>query len=78
MDDFVAMQTKAKELVQIYKPVHDSLMASAAILIHTAGNTPTKGKSSQPKSNLHQLTPINQPQDPPNTGETDYTGGQCR
>ena len=76
MDDFAAMQTKAKQLVQIYKPAHDSLMASAAILVHTAGNTPTKGKSSQPKSNQHQLAPINQSQDPPNTGETDYNGGQ--
>ena len=77
MDDFVAMQTKAKQLIQIYKPAHDSPMASAAILVHTAGNTPTKGKSSQPKSNQHQLAPINQSQDPPNTGETDYNGGQC-
>ena len=76
MDDFAAMQTKAKQLVQIYKPAHDSPMASAAILVHTAGNTPTKGKSSQPKSNQHQLAPINQSQDPPNTGETDYNGGQ--
>ena len=76
MDDFAAMQAKAKQLVQIYKPAHDSTMASAAILVHTADNTPTKGKSSQPKSNQHQLAPINQPQDPPNTGETDYTGGQ--
>ena len=74
MDDFAAMQTKAKQLVQIYKPAHDSPMASAAMLVHTAGNTPTKGKSSQPKSNQHQLAPINQPQDPPNIGETDYTG----
>ena len=76
MDDFVAMQTKAKQLFQIYKPAHDSPMASAAILVHTAGNTPTKGKSPQPKSNQHQLAPINQSQDPPNTGETDYNGGQ--
>ena len=76
MDDFVAMQAKAKQLVQSYKPAHDSTMASATILVHTAENTPTKGKSSQPKSNQHQLAPINQPQDPPNTGETDYTGGQ--
>ena len=78
MDDFAAMQAKAKQLIQIYKPAHDSTMASAAILVHTAENAPTKGKSSQPKSNQHQLAPINQPQDPPNTGETDYTGGQCR
>ena len=76
MDDFVAMQTKAKQLVQIYKPAHDSPLASAAILVHTAGNTPTKGKSSQPKSNQHQLAPINQPQDPPNTGKIEYNGGQ--
>ena len=51
-------------------------MASAAILVHTAQNAPTKGKSSQPKSNQHQLAPINQPQDPPNTGDMDYTRGQ--
>ena len=78
MDDFVAMQTKVKQLVQIYKPAHDSPMASAAILVHTASNTLTNGKSSQPKSNQHQLAPSNQPQDPQNTGETDYTGRQCR
>ena len=55
MDDCVAMQTKAKQLVQIYKSAHDSPMASAAILVDTAGNTPTKSKSAQPKSNQHQL-----------------------
>ena len=76
MDNFVAMQTKAKQLVQIYKPVHDSPMASAAILVHTTGNPPTKSKSSQPKSNQHQLAPINQTQDNPNTGDTEYNGGQ--
>ena len=76
MDDFAAMQTKAKQLVQIYKPAHDSPRASAAILVHTAGNTPTKSKSTNPKSNQHQLAPINQSQDPSNTGETDYSGGQ--
>ena len=75
MDNFAAMQTKAKQLVQIYKPAHDSPMASAAILVHTVGNTPTKSKSSQPKSNQHQLAPINQSQDNPNTGETEYNGG---
>ena len=78
MDNFAAMQTKAKQLVQIYKPAHDSPMASAAILVHTTGNTPTKSKSSQPKSNQHQLAPINQLHDTPNTGETEYNGGQCR
>ena len=76
MDDFAAMQTKAKQLVHIYKPAHDSPMASAAILVHTVDNTSTKGKSSQPKSNQHQLAPINQPQENLNTGDTDYNGGQ--
>ena len=74
--NFAAMQTNAKQLVQIYKPANDSPMASAAILVHTAGNTPTKSKLSQPKNNQHQLAPINQPQDNPNTGETKYNGGQ--
>ena len=78
MDNFVAMQTKAKQLVQIYKPAHDTPMASAAILVHTAGNTPTKSKSSLPKSNQHQLAPINQSQDTGNTRETEYNGGQRR
>ena len=76
MDDFAAMQTNAKQLVHIYKPAHDSPMASAAILVHTVDNTATKGKSSQPKSNQHQLAPINQPQENPNTGDTDYNRGQ--
>ena len=52
MDDFAAMQTKAKQLVHIYKPAHDSPMASAAILVHTVDKTTTKGKSSQPKRPL--------------------------
>ena len=77
INDFTAMQAKAKQLVQIYKPAHDSTMALAAILVHTTENAPTKRKLSQPKSNQHQLAPINQPQDPPHTGETDYTRGQC-
>ena len=78
MDDFVAMQKKAKQLVHIYKPAHDSPMASAAILVHTVDNTAAKGKSSQPKSNQHQLAPINQSQTPenPSTGNTEYNGGQ--
>ena len=76
MDDFAAMQTKAKQLVHIYKPAHDSPMASAAILVHTKDNTATKSKSSQPKSNQHQLAPINQTQENPNTGDSDYNGGQ--
>ena len=75
MDDSAAMQAKAKQLIQIYKPAHDSTMASAVILVHTAPNAPTKVKSSQPKTNQHQLTPINQSQDPPRTGEVEYSGG---
>ena len=76
MDDFALMQTKAKQLVHIYKPAHDSPMASAAILVHTVDNTATKSKSSQPKSNQHQLAPVNQPQENSNTGDSDYNGGQ--
>ena len=76
MDDFALMQKKAKQLVHIYKPAHDSPLASAAILVHTDDNTATKGKSSQPKSNQHQLAPINHPQEHPNTGDGDYSGGQ--
>ena len=56
MDDFTLMQKKAKQLVHIYKPAHDSPLASAAILVHTDNNTATKGKSSQPK-----VTSINWP-----------------
>ena len=58
MDDFALMQKKAKQLVHIYKPAHDSPLASAAILVHTEDNTATKSKSSQPKSNQHQLAPL--------------------
>ena len=58
MDNFPAMQTKAKQLVHIYKPAHDSPMASAAILVHTEDNTPTKGKSSEPKRHHQQLAAV--------------------
>ena len=79
MDDFALMQKKAKQLVHIYKQAHDSPMASAAILVHTAENAAVKGKSSKPKSNQHQLAPINQSQTSDNnsTGDNDYNGGQC-
>ena len=78
MDDFALMQKKAKQLVHIYKPAHDSPMASAAILVHTAENATVKGKPSKPKSNQHQLAPINQSQTSDNhsTGDNDYNGGQ--
>ena len=58
MDDFAAMQTKAKQLVQIYKPAHNSTISSAAILVHTASESTSKGQRSKPKSNQHQLSPI--------------------
>ena len=78
MDDFALMQKKAKQLVHIYKPAHDNPMASATILVHTVENTAEKGKSSKPKSNQHQLAPINQPQTSDNNGPGDnnYNGGQ--
>ena len=78
MDDFALMQKKAKQLVHIYKPAHDSPMASAAILVHTAENATVKGKSSKPKSNQHQLAPINQSQTSDNnsTSDNEYNGGQ--
>ena len=63
MDDFTAMQTKAKQLVQIYKPTHDNPMASATILAHTTGDAGTKSQKSQPKSHQHQLAPINSTQE---------------
>ena len=68
MDDFTAMQTKVKQLVQIYKPAHDSTIASAMILVHTAGDSTTKSQTSQPKSNQHQLSPINPYQEQNNRG----------
>ena len=78
MDDFALMQKKAKQLVHIYKPAHDSPMASAAILVHTAENTTEKSKSSKPKSNQHQLAPIGHDQTTDNNspGNNDYNGGQ--
>ena len=50
-------------------------MASAAILVHTAENTTEKSKSSKPKSNQHQLAPINHDQTSDNNspGNNDYT-----
>ena len=76
MDDFAAMQTKAKQLVQIYKPTHDSNIASATILVHTPSDSPKKGKDSQHKSNQHQLSPINPPQEQNNRGGGEYSSGQ--
>ena len=75
MDNFAAMQAKAKQLVQIYKPAHASPMASAALLVHTAGDAKPKSKDSQPKSMQHQLAPINPPQQQnDNNGNEDFRG----
>ena len=73
MDDFTAMQTKAKQLIQIYKPTHDNPMASATILAHTTGDTGTKSQTSQPKSYQHQLAPINPTQEHVNGGRVNIT-----
>ena len=76
MDDFEAMQTKAKQLVLIYKPAHNSTIASAAILAHTAGESTAKTQTPQPKSNQHQLSPINLPPEQNSRGDGGYGGGQ--
>ena len=51
-------------------------MASTALLVHTAENATVKGKSSKPKSNQHQLAPINQSQTSDNnsTSDNEYNG----
>ena len=76
MDDFTAMQTKAKQLVQIYKPAHSTNIASAAILVHTPNDSPEKGKGSQNKSNQHQLAPISPPHEQNNRAGGEYNSGQ--
>ena len=77
MDNFALMQTKAKQLVHIYKPAHDSPMASAAILVHTVD------KDSHEKVSRHNLkvTSISWPllinhNKTLLLRETDYNGGQ--
>ena len=72
MDDFAAMQTKAKQLVQIYKPAHNSTISSAAILVHTASESTSKGQRSKPKSNQHQLSPIDPTPEQNSRGDGDY------
>ena len=76
MDDFTAMQTKAKELVQIYKPAHSTNIASTAILVHTPNESHEKGKNSQNKSNQHQLAPINPPHEQNGRAGGDFGNGQ--
>ena len=76
MDDFAAMQTKAKQLVQIYKPTHSTNIASAAILVHTPNESPEKGKNSQNKSNKHQLAPISPPHEQNSRVGGEFSQGQ--
>ena len=76
MDDFAAKQTKAKQLVQIYKPAHSTNIASAAILVHTPNKTPGKGKNSQNKSNQHQLAPISPPHEQNSRAGGEFGNGQ--
>ena len=76
MDNFAAMQTKAKQLVQIYKPTHSTNAASAALLVHTPTDSPNKDKSSQPKSNQHQLAPIDPPQEQQNRSGGNFNSGK--
>ena len=59
MEDFAAMQAKAKQLVQIYKPTHINSMASATLLTHTVPDDKTASTPPQPKINQHQLAPTN-------------------
>ena len=69
------MQKKAKQLVHIYKPAHDSPLASAAILVHTEDNTATKVSHHNPK-----VTSINWPlliiHKNTKYRDGDYSGGQ--
>ena len=76
MDDFTAMQMKAKQLVQIYKPAHTTNIASTAILVYTPNDSPEKGKGSQNKSNQHQLAPISPPHKQNNRAGGEYSSGQ--
>ena len=61
MNNFGEMQTKAKQLVQIYHPNHTSDSSSlGACLMHTHEGTATGSKPKQDKSkvsNQHQLAP---------------------
>ena len=76
MDDFAAMQRKAKQLVQIYKPAHSTNVASTAILVHTPNDSPEKGKNPHHKSNQHQLAPINLPHEEHNRTAGEFGNGQ--
>ena len=75
MDDFMATQAKAKQLVMINKPTQDSAAASASLLVHTV--TPSnnqKGGQNQDQSNQHQLAPIQNPSQQGGGGNSNGTG----
>ena len=55
MEDFAAMQAKAKQLVQIYKPTHINSMASATLLTHTVPDDKTASTPPQPRTYWLQL-----------------------
>ena len=76
MEDFGAMQAKAKQLVQIYKPTHISSMASASILTHTVPNDQNTPSAPQPKMHQHQLAPTTQTpqQQQSSSGDNEYRG----
>ena len=79
MENFTAMQAKAKQLVQIYKPTHINTMASATLLTHTVPDTKPTPKAPQPQINQHQLAPTNPtPQEGQTAGNGDDYRGNYR
>ena len=75
MDDFTAMQEKAKQLVMIYKPTHESGATSASLLVHTAPLTSDqKDAQNQDQNNQHQLAPIQNPSQQCGGGNSVGTG----
>ena len=71
MNNFGKMQTKAKQLVQIYHPNHTSNSSSlGTCLMHTLEGAASGAKPKQEKpkvSNQHQLAPTHNT-DPPKQG----------
>ena len=78
MNNFGKMQTKAKQLVQIYHPNYTSDSSSlGTCLMHTheGASSGTKPKESKPKvSNQHQLAPVPN-NDPPKQGQQGQNRG---
>ena len=76
MEDFAAMQAKAKQLVQIYKPIHINSMTLATLLTHTVPDDKASSTPPQPKINQHQLAPTTPApaQQQSATGDDDFRG----